>query len=423
MVRTLAVLVSLALAALAGASPTAIELYARAAEQFRAADVVRADVILSDHADLRTASRVSRASIVVDLDADLGPVAYRVDARLSGDGVPRGARFLLTTDGTDAQLINYAAKIEHRTSFDAISETDAFAGQEVMADWITFVMLPGKDLTQAFDETGISVRTEREGRDECDVISYQVDGDFGIAIYLAKDSGLPVRFDFTKPGALSPTIRINKLRLNTKAPPSTFAIRPAPRGFTSGSDSGAPSSGGARKSDPKKAPASDAPVGLEVGNQAPDWTLSDPKGKPHSLSDYRGEVVVMDFWATWCGPCKRAMPGLQRLHTTYKNKGLNIVGINAWEESPDMAVGYMRSQRLDYQLLLHGDDVAKRYQVKGIPTFYVIGKEGEVLFTARGFAPQLEHELEKLIREALGLEAKPLDPNEDEEALDELEDY
>lgn len=420
MVRTLVVLVSLALAALAGASPTATELYARAAEQFRAADAVRADVILSDHEDLRTATRIARASIVVDLDADLGPVAYRVDARLSGDGVPRGARFLLTTDGTDAQLINYAAKTEHRTSFDAISETDAFAGQEVMADWISHVMLPGKDLNQAFDETGISVRTEREGRDECDVISYQIDGGIGVAIYLAKDSGLPVRFDFTNPGDFSPTIRINKLRLNTKAPPSTFTIRPAPRGFTSATaDKEAPSDGAKNTS----RRATESTKALSPGDTAPDWTLSDAKGKPHSLSDYRGEVVLMDFWATWCGPCRRAMPGLQRLHTTYKDKGLNVVGINTSEESPDMAVGHMRSQRYTYQLLLRGDDVAGRYNVKGLPTFYLIGKDGEILYTASGFAPQLEHKLEGLIRDALGLAPEPIDPDEDEEELDEFEDY
>jgi thiol-disulfide isomerase/thioredoxin len=137
------------------------------------------------------------------------------------------------------------------------------------------------------------------------------------------------------------------------------------------------------------------PAGVPFGELAPDWTLKDPEGREHTLSDYRGRLVIMDFWATWCGPCLRAMPGLQALHEKYAERGVVIFGINCWESGDPEAM--MKEKGYTYTLLLEGDPVAAMYSVSGIPTFYVISPEGRVAHVAVGFDPQMEAKLEEII--------------------------
>jgi thiol-disulfide isomerase/thioredoxin len=141
------------------------------------------------------------------------------------------------------------------------------------------------------------------------------------------------------------------------------------------------------------------PAGIAPGELAPDWALKDPSGKEHRLSDYRGKVVIMDFWATWCGPCLRAMPALQALHEAYKNEDVVIFGINCWESGDPEAL--MRDEGYSYTLLLEGDPVAAQYSVSGIPTFYIVGPDGRIAHHAVGFDPLMEEKLEKIIESLL----------------------
>jgi thiol-disulfide isomerase/thioredoxin/chitodextrinase len=122
---------------------------------------------------------------------------------------------------------------------------------------------------------------------------------------------------------------------------------------------------------------------LAVGTQAPDWTLQTPGGESVSLNQLKGSVVVMDFWATWCGPCKAAMPHVQKLHEEFKGKGVKIFGVNTWERDGD-PVKYMKDNNYTYGLLLEGDDVATAYKVSGIPTFYVIDRDGKIAYIGVG---------------------------------------
>lgn len=137
----------------------------------------------------------------------------------------------------------------------------------------------------------------------------------------------------------------------------------------------------------------DRPTLLAVGEPAPDWTLTDASGTSHTLSEYRGKAVVLDFWATWCGPCIRTMPEIQRLHEKYLREGLIVLGVNSWEESNSSA--YMKSQGFTYGLLLKGEEIAKAYRVDTLPTVYVIGGDGKIIYRAIGVNDNLRSFLAK----------------------------
>lgn len=147
--------------------------------------------------------------------------------------------------------------------------------------------------------------------------------------------------------------------------------------------------------------AGDEPL-IPAGSMAPEWSLKDTSNKDHKLSDYKGKIVVMDFWATWCGPCKRAMPAVQKIHEEYKDKGVVVFGVNCWERSDPAQ--YMRQQKYTYTLLLRADDVATKYGVNGIPAFFIIDGDGKIAFSEAGFGPNSEKEiraaLDKLVNKS-----------------------
>jgi thiol-disulfide isomerase/thioredoxin len=123
---------------------------------------------------------------------------------------------------------------------------------------------------------------------------------------------------------------------------------------------------------------------VKVGDAAPDFALKDLAGAEVTLASLKGKVVLLDFWATWCGPCKAAMPAIQKIADDYKDKGVVVLGINTWENSPDAARKYMEDKKFTYPCLLAGDPLAEAYGVPGIPTIVVLGKDGRVEFLEVG---------------------------------------
>ena len=105
----------------------------------------------------------------------------------------------------------------------------------------------------------------------------------------------------------------------------------------------------------------------------------------------------MDFWATWCGPCRQIMPALQKLHEKYKDQGAVVIGMNCWESGDPLA--YMKDKGFNYGLIMNADEAAKAYGVSAIPTLYVIGKDGKVVHRSVG-ADSVE-DLEAAIQKAL----------------------
>jgi len=133
---------------------------------------------------------------------------------------------------------------------------------------------------------------------------------------------------------------------------------------------------------------------VSVGSVAPLWTLPTPDGGTLSLEDLRGKVVIMDFWATWCGPCRQVMPHLQSVHESHGDE-LVVIGVNSWENADPMA--FMAENGYTYQVVLEGDEVAQQYFVEGIPTFYVIDQEGNVAFHAVGSDPANAEALDEIL--------------------------
>jgi DsbE subfamily thiol:disulfide oxidoreductase len=112
---------------------------------------------------------------------------------------------------------------------------------------------------------------------------------------------------------------------------------------------------------------------------APDFTLPDPRGKKVSLQDFRGKVVFLNFWATWCESCREEMPSMERLYQEYKGKGLEIVAVNVKDKRPD-ALAFVKELKLNYPVLMDPEgEVGLLYGAFGLPVTYLIDRKGVVL--------------------------------------------
>ena len=112
-------------------------------------------------------------------------------------------------------------------------------------------------------------------------------------------------------------------------------------------------------------------------SSAPDFTLQDMTGKSVKLSDYKGKVVLLGFWATWCPPCRASVPGLEKLHKTYKDKGLAVLAVSMDQDGWDEVKSFISEYGITYTVLKGTDDVAAQYQMRSIPMLLVLDKEGK----------------------------------------------
>jgi thiol-disulfide isomerase/thioredoxin len=235
---------------------------------------------------------------------------------------------------------------------------------------------------------------------ECDVVAvaYDAQGRYNSKLYFGHKDRLLRRFENQVPvgqggmGGLetsSVVFNATAFELEPKVNNGLFTLK-APKGYK------------VQTLNPPKRKETRSEGGLlAVGTAAPDWTLKTPEGKDVSLKGLRGRVVVLDFWATWCGPCRMAMPGLQKLHERFKDKAVSVYGVNQGERMRVDIGAFVKKNNLTYGQLLHGDTVARLYRVTGIPCIYVIGPDGKIIHASAGFARGMERSLGALIEGAL----------------------
>ena len=111
---------------------------------------------------------------------------------------------------------------------------------------------------------------------------------------------------------------------------------------------------------------------------APPFSLTDITGKPLNLSDYKGKVVLLDFWATWCGPCRIEIPGFIELQKRYASQGFTMIGISM-DDSPEPVVDFTKELQMNYPVAVGNDRLGELYGgMPGLPTTFVIGRDGRI---------------------------------------------
>ena len=137
---------------------------------------------------------------------------------------------------------------------------------------------------------------------------------------------------------------------------------------------------------------------------APDFDLKDPQGRPQRLADYRGKPVILNFWATWCPPCREEMPSMQRAYEVLAAEGIAVIAVNVGEDA-DAIAQFMEEEPVDFPLPMDTDaKVAQRYHTQGLPTTYVVDPQGRLAYRAMG---SREWDSSKLLDQVRALKQSP----------------
>jgi cytochrome c-type biogenesis protein len=290
------------------------------------------------------------------------------------------------------------------TTYDA--EKNSYQQQEVSADsplvgghlqfagFAAMAMEPqyGKMLEgffqQSFDKAQAKGK-QKVGNTPCRVVELTGKGGT-MTLYLGEKDGLVYRMVYKMPDGDIYEETVTALQLNPTIQKSVFAFNPP---------------AGAKKAEPAKEDetARDDTNSLK-GAEAPNFTLIDMEGNEVSLNSLRGKVVFLDFWATWCPPCRNSLPHTQALsqHEKTKSGDLVVLAVNA-REDVDKVKKFMQDNNYSFRVLLDKDGkVLDSFKVRGIPTFVLIDREGKVAWVQVGFMPGSEKAMEEAVTQALG---------------------
>jgi thiol-disulfide isomerase/thioredoxin len=123
-------------------------------------------------------------------------------------------------------------------------------------------------------------------------------------------------------------------------------------------------------------------------SKAPVWELKDPDGKLVKSSDFDGKVVILDFWATWCPPCKAEIPGFIELQKKYAEKGLIVVGVSLDEQGSSVVKQFMKEFGMNYPVVMGNLKLMQDFGGAAIPTTFIIDRSGQIVSKHTGFTPK-----------------------------------
>lgn len=136
-----------------------------------------------------------------------------------------------------------------------------------------------------------------------------------------------------------------------------------------------------------------------TADAAADFKLQDLNGKTVKLSELKGKPVLIDFWATWCPPCRDSIPGIEKLYKSYSGKGLVVLGISLDQGGWDDVKSFATEQGITYLVLKGTDEVATKYHVRTIPMLVIVDKEGKIYkrYLGVGEDDQLEKDIQSVL--------------------------
>ena len=140
-----------------------------------------------------------------------------------------------------------------------------------------------------------------------------------------------------------------------------------------------------------------------VGNRAPSFMLKDVRGNNVSLSDFKGKVVVMDFWTTWCSWCKETTQELEKLHNNYKDRDVVFLGISmdSGSNAEKKVRNFAQKYQLTYLMLIDDGSASKSYQVNKLPTTYILDRDHIIKQIYPGYLPSLGDRIAETIEKSL----------------------
>jgi peroxiredoxin len=140
---------------------------------------------------------------------------------------------------------------------------------------------------------------------------------------------------------------------------------------------------------------------INPGGAAPDFTLRTGGGRNLRLAEQRGRVVMVNFWATWCGPCRIEMPHLETLHDRYGKAGFVLLGVSI-DDDPKAAQAMAERMKLSFQILFDTDkQVSRRYDLRTMPSTVLVDRDGQVRHVHRGYREGYERTYEQQVRSLL----------------------
>jgi peroxiredoxin len=151
------------------------------------------------------------------------------------------------------------------------------------------------------------------------------------------------------------------------------------------------------------APAANTVKPAEKRRAAPNFELKDGDGKLVRLSDYKGKVVLLNFWATWCGPCKVEIPWFIDFETRFKDQGFAVLGVAMDDEGWEIVRPYVQTKKVNYRVMIGNDSVATLYGgVESLPTTFVIDRDGRIAAVHVGLVSKSEYanDIEQLLKKS-----------------------